>query len=242
MNNSVSQLTARAIDLPQQEQKIKIDAIPGYMHEVYEWAYVNPRNAYLLDREWVVNAILWGNSPKLRRALMTEIEPGSTVFQAAHVYGRMLSDLAQRIGTEGRLDLVDVVPVQANHAQQKLSRYLNAHVSVADAARRDGRRYDAVSCYFLLHEIPDDHKHAVVDTLLERMARGGKLVFLDYHRPANWHPLAPLMYLIFRTLEPFATSLTRNEISSYASHEDDYLWCKQTFFGGLYQKVVVTRR
>jgi len=195
-----------------------------------------------LDREWIVNFILWGNSPTLRAALLGEIEPGSTVFQAAHVYGRMLGDLAQKIGPQGRMDLVDVVPVQVSHAQQKLAGFANAYVRVDDAACRDGRRYDAVSCYFLLHEIPDDHKHTVVDALLERMAKGGKLVFLDYHRPAIWHPLSPLMHLIFRTLEPFAASLTRNEISSYASHADDYLWCKQTFFGGLYQKVVVTRR
>jgi len=242
MNHSVSQLSARTLQLPECESAAPDTTVPAYMHEVYEWAYLNPRNAWLLDRELVVNSILWGNSPTLRKALLQEIEPGSNVFQAAHVYGRMLKDLARRIGPEGRLEVVDVVPVQAEHAQRKLSGFLNAHVRIADAASHDGRRYDTVVCYFLLHEIPENHKRAVIDALLERLARNGRLIFIDYHRPAPWHPLGPLMYLIFRTLEPFATSLTRNPISSYARHADDYAWRKQTFFGGLYQKVVVQRR
>ncbi len=79
-------------------------------------------------------------------------------------------------------------------------------------------------------------------SLLGRLVVGGKAIFIDYHGPVSWHPLGALMRLVFRTLEPFATSLTHNEISSFASHHDNFDWRKQTFFGGLYQQVVARRR
>ena len=39
--------------------------VPAYMHEVYEWAYLNPRNVEFLDREFIVSLILWGNNQRL---------------------------------------------------------------------------------------------------------------------------------------------------------------------------------
>ncbi len=134
-----------------------------------------------------------------------------------------------------------MLPLQVELCQRKLNYFSNARVRIADAASRDERRYDAVVCYFLLHEIPEEYKHAVVDALLERLATGGKAVFIDYHRPSPWHPLGGFMRLVFRTLEPFASGLINNEISSFTTCRDDFQWTKQTFFGGLYQKVVATR-
>ena len=242
MDQLVSHPPVSAMPLPVRGQEKLDTSIPAYMQEVYHWAYLDTRNALLLDHEWVVNLILWGNSPALRKAVLSEIEPASQVFQAAHVYGRMQPDLARKIGPEGSLDVVDVVPLQVELCERKLHQFSNTQVRLADASSREDQRYDAVVCYFLLHEIPEEYKHAVVDALLERVVTGGKAVFIDYHRTAPWHPLGGLMRLVFRTLEPFATSLTENEISNYATCRDDFDWTKQTFFGGLYQKVVTTRR
>lgn len=50
------------------------------------------------------------------------------------------------------------------------------------------------------------------------------------------------MGLVFRWLEPFANSLIDSEIRAFASNPDTFTWTKETFFGGLYQKVVATRR
>ena len=41
-------------------------------------------------------------------------------------------------------------------------------------------------------------------------------MFVDYHRPQRWHPLAPVMALVFRWLEPFAPSLLDTPIESLA--------------------------
>ena len=50
------------------------------------------------------------------------------------------------------------------------------------------------------------------------------------------------MSLIFDLLEPFAKSLWENDIERFASSAVDFVWSKQTYFGGLYQKAIARRR
>jgi hypothetical protein len=73
------------------------------------------------------------------------------------------------------------------------------------------------------------------------LAPGGKIVFIDYHKPHWAHPLKGVMSLVFDTLEPFAKALWRNEIWHFASAAEDIVWRKETYFGGLYQKVVACK-
>ena len=216
-------------------------AIPAYLREVYGWAYLNPASARLLDRDAVVNAILLGNNRRLRRSLLCEIEPGQRVLQVAHVYGRLIPEIAQRVGRDGMLDAIDVVPLQAALCRRKLRGFPQASVRVADAADPGKGLYDTVACFFLLHELPDDRKRAVVDALLARAAPGGRVVFVDYHEPAGWHPLRGPMRAMMRRLEPFAESLWHHEIADFASAPGAYHWQKRTLFGGLYQKTVALR-
>ncbi|MBT6094673.1 MAG: class I SAM-dependent methyltransferase [Rhodospirillaceae bacterium] len=212
------------------------------MQDVYQWAYLDPHNARLLDKDFIVSTILLGNNRRLKRALLAEVGPGSTALQAAHVYGGLIPELARHIGHAGRLDVIDVVPLQAELCRQKLADLPQAEVFLADAAEFSGRQYDLVSCFFLLHELPDMTKHAVVDNLLSCLAEGGRAVFIDYHRPVNWHPLRPVMRMIYNLFEPFAASMWKNDICTFACDPGLYDWEKRTYFGGIYQKVVVTRR
>jgi len=220
----------------------KAAAIPAYLREVYGWAYLNRANARLLDRDAVVSAILLGNNRRLRRALIGEIAAGQQVLHVAHVYGRLIPELAARVGPGGRLDVIDLVPLQAALCRRKLRGFPQARVRIADAAQPGDGVYDVITCFFLLHEIPDERKRAVVDALLARVVPGGKVVFVDYHTPARWHPLRGLMRLVMGRLEPFAESLWHHEIAEFASVPGDYRWQKQTLFGGLYQKTVAYRR
>ena len=230
-----------ALDARRSSQRREATAIPAYLREVYGWAYLNRTNAYLLDRDAVVSAILLGNNRRLRRALLCEIDPGQRVLHVAHVYGRLIPELAGRVGRSGRLDVIDLVPLQAALCRRKLRGLPQAHVRVADAARPGDGMYDAVTCFFLLHEIPDERKHAVVDALLARVVPDGRVVFVDYHRPARWHPLRGVMRGLMNWLEPFAESLWRHEIAEFASASGAYRWEKQTLFGGLYQKTIAYR-
>ena len=215
---------------------------PAYLRETYYWAYLNPRNVRLLDRELVVSIILWGNHRRLRQAAFAELRPGQWVLQPACVYGDFSPALARHLGPRGRLDVIDVAPIQVTRCRRKLREFPQAQVRHADAARPGGELYDAVCCYFLLHELPDDYKRAVVGALLKSVVPGGKVVFLDYHRPHGAHFLKPVTSLVFDLLEPFAKGLWNHEIASYASAGRGFSWSKQTYFGDLYQKTIARRR
>ncbi len=217
-------------------------AIPAYLQSVYRWAYLDPTNVRLLDRDIVAATILFGNYDRLMRACLSEVSPGDRVLQAAHVYGRFIRKLAERVGPTGRLDVVDVVPLQAALCRRKLQGLAHARVRVADAADAGDERYDVASAFFLLHEIPDEQKRAVVDALLAQLAPGGKAVFVDYHGPAAWHPLRQPLRQMFRRLEPFAESLWHNPVAAFAADAGSFRWRTETFFGGVYQKTVAEPR
>jgi SAM-dependent methyltransferase len=212
--------------------------LPEYLSHTYTWAYLDPKNAERLDREFVVNAILWGNYRRLVRAACAEFRPGEHVLQAASVYGRQPEHLVQRLGPGGRLEVIDVSPLQVARLRRKLAAYPNASVRVADAAAPGTGSYDAVCCFFLLHEMPDDYKRRVVNALLARVKPGGRVVFVDYARPRWFHPLRGLMALVNAWLEPYAASLWRHPIRFFAEQPDSFRWRERRLFLGLYQVVV----
>ena len=216
-------------------------SIPQYIRAWYDWAYLDRRNARLLDHEAVVTAILFGNSSRLRRAVLSEIAPGQSVLQVAHVYGNLIPQIAGRLGPDGRLDVIDIVPLQAARCRHKLHGFPGAHVRVADASEPGEAVYDVVNCYFLLHEVPDDRKSAIVNALLRRVGPGGRVVFVDYHRPARGHPLRGFYRRLFERVEPYALAMWNREIREYATDASAFDWQKQTMFGGVFQKIVARR-
>lgn len=216
-------------------------AIPKYLSATYSWAYLSPRWLRLLDSQLVVSAILWGNYRRLCEAAIREIERSERVLQPACVYGGFSAALARRVGPAGRLDVIDVAPLQVENCRRKLDAYPQARVRHADAAAPGGEPYDAVCCFFLLHELPDDYKGRVVDALLAAVRPGGPVVFVDYHPPHRAHPLKLPLGLVFDTLEPFARTLWRRPIRDFARHGRDFSWRTETYFGALYQKTVARR-
>lgn len=215
--------------------------IPAYLKDHYWWAYLRSASLVVFDHTLVVSAILWGYYNRLKRAALAEIRPGQTVLQAACVYGDFSSCLARWVGTDGRVEVVDIAPLQVANCQRKLDEFPHAMVRLADAAALGGRTYDAVCCFFLLHELPDAHKCAVVDELLRSVAPGGRVIFVDYHKPHRLHPCKPITNFVFWLLEPFAKRLWLREIADFATDAGSFEWRKQTYFGGLFQKVVAER-
>lgn len=220
-------------------------AVPSYLSDTYTWAYLNHRTLPWLDRAEVVSAILWGNAGRLMRAAVMEFAPGQKVLQAACVYGDFSEMLARRVGGMGALDVVDVAQLQVDNARRKLARLPQARVRRADLAAADigvaPGSLDGVACFFLLHEVPGETRRRIVENLLGAVGVGGKVVFTDYHRPHSWHPLRPIMALVFRTLEPYAVSLQEENITDLSPRAGDFSWTKTTRFGGLYQQVVGVR-
>lgn len=217
-------------------------AIPEYLSSTYTWAYLNHRTLPWLDRSLVVSAILWGNADRLMKAAVAEFTSGQRVLQAACVYGELSPMLARRVGPEGALDVLDVAPIQIANVRRKLSTLPQARAQQADLTQPLDTTYQGVCCFFLLHEVPEDQRARIVDNLLAAVEPGGKALFVDYHRPRRWHPLGPVMNLVFRWLEPFAPSLLDVPIESLSARAGEFTWQRHTVFGGLYQHVVATRK
>lgn len=218
-----------------------VRAVPTYIEACYGWAYLDRRNARLLDREAVVTAILFGNSRRLRNSLLSDISSGQSVLQVAHVYGKLIPEIARTVGPSGHLDVIDIVPLQAALARRKLRGLGQTHVRIADASDPGEHAYDVVSCYFLLHEVPDDKKRTIVEALLQRVAPGGRAVFVDYHRPSRLQPLRGFYRRLFERVEPYALSMWDHDIREFAGDPSSFRWEKRGFFGGVFQKTVAYR-
>ena len=220
--------------------------VPEYLQKTYWWAYVHPNAVRVFERQWLVNLILWGNFARLRDAALQEMGEhiNARVLQVACVYGNFTEHLVKRLGPQGSLDVIDVAPVQITNLHSKLKdsrkvtvlRQDSTDMQFADASR------DAVVVFFLLHEQPAEVRQKTIAEALRVTRPGGKLIFVDYHKPVAWSPFRYIMVPILTMLEPFAMDMWRGEIvdwlpaGSPAANVE-----KHTYFGGLYQKVVITR-
>ena len=102
--------------------------------------------------------------------------------------------------------------------------------------------HDTVVVFFLLHEQPAEARRKTIAEALRVTRPGGKIVFVDYHKPVASSPFRYVMVPILSTLEPFAMDLWRRDIADWlpdSIHSTAKIE-KQTYFGGLYQKVVIT--
>ncbi len=222
-------------------------AVPRYLEQVYWWAYVHPNAVRLFEREWLVNLILFGNYGRLRDAALDEL--GATItgktLQVACVYGNLTPRLRERLAPEARLDIVDILPVQLKNLASKLPADDRIALLQGDSSSLEAAdaSYDQVLLFFLLHEQPEAVRRNTLAEAMRVVKPGGKIVIVDYHRPIDWHPLRLLMTGVFRKLEPYAMDLWNHEVSEFMPQRGVKLaaMTKQTYFGGLYQKLVLTR-
>jgi len=220
--------------------------VPHYLNAHYWWAYVNPDAVKLLDRQWLVNLMLWGNYARLRDAVLEEMGdalPGRTL-QVACVYGDLTSRLSARAAVGGGLiDIVDVLPIQLSNLRRKLPESTPARLLAMDSANLDlpDASYDRVLIFFLLHEQPRQYRERTLNELLRVARPGGKIIIVDYDLPRWWHPLRYIWRPLLAKIDPFALDLWRTEIAKWLPPGRDNGLHKQSFFGGLYQKVVITR-
>jgi ubiquinone/menaquinone biosynthesis C-methylase UbiE len=220
-------------------------AVPSYLQDTYWWAYIHPNAVSFFERQWLVNLILWGNFARLRDAALAELGsevPGRTL-QVACVYGNFSEHLAARVAPGGSLDVVDVLPIQLRNLRAKLpaSAPVNLHQHDSTALGFEDASYDQAILFFLLHEQPAAARRQTLREALRVVKPGGKLVLVDYHLPVRLHPLRYLFRPVLRTLEPFALDLWQHEIAEWLpAHIAPAQIRKQTYYGGLYQKLVIS--
>jgi ubiquinone/menaquinone biosynthesis C-methylase UbiE len=222
-------------------------SVPLYLAVHYWWAYVHPKAVKLFERQWLVNLILWGNYARLRDAALTELGDrlSGRILQVACVYGDLTNRLARQAARGGgAVDVIDVLPIQLTNLRGKLATDAPVRLLTMDSAdlRLPDASYDQALIFFLLHEQPPDYRERTISEVLRVVKPGGKIVILDYALPRWWHPLRYLWRPVLARLEPFALDLWRREIADWlpATFANRRLR-HGSFFGGLYQKVVVTR-
>ena len=223
-----------------------VPEIPEYLHDTYWWAYLHPKSFYFFEREWVVNLILWGNMRKLTESVLQEmtVEPNSRVLQVACVYGEFSNLVAAHLNRSGSsLDLVDVAPIQLENAKKKLAanRNIGFHHQDSSALTFPAGQFDQTVVFFLLHEQPEDVRRKTVEEAIRVTRPGGKVIFVDYHGPKQSNPMRYVMKPVLTLLEPFAMDLWRHELPAFMPASVRPEQVESTFyFGGLYQKVVVS--
>jgi ubiquinone/menaquinone biosynthesis C-methylase UbiE len=234
--------TVEATALP----ALKQASIPSYLENTYWWAYLHPRAVHIFERQWLVNLILWGNFAKLRDAALQEL--GATingrVLQVACVYGDFTEHLVRRLGPQGNVDVIDVAPIQIKNLHTKLTDMsrVNAQLQDSTALQFADGTHDSTVVFFLLHEQPADVRRKTIAEALRVTKPGGKLVFVDYHKPKSYSPWRYLMVPVLTILEPFAMDVWNHEIQSWLPEGAPVAKLeKQTYFAGLYQKVVITK-
>jgi ubiquinone/menaquinone biosynthesis C-methylase UbiE len=223
--------------------------IPDYLQDTYWWAYLHPKSIWFFERDWVVNLILWGNMKKLTGAVLreTRLAVRSRVLQVACVYGDFSNRLAAHLGRTGsRLDLVDVAPIQLRNAAHKLRQHNNIsfHHQDSSALAFPDASFDQTVLFFLLHEQPEAVRRKTISEAIRVTRPGGKIVFVDYHGPHRANPLRYLMKPLLAWLEPYAMDLWREGLPAFMPGDikQEQVDSRYRCCGGLYQKVVITRR
>jgi ubiquinone/menaquinone biosynthesis C-methylase UbiE len=222
--------------------------VPDYLSRLYWWAYVHPNAVRLFERQWLLNLILWGNFSRLRNSALDELgqEITGATLQIACVYGDFTPRLRQRLAPDASLDVVDVLPIQLDNLKRKLGKSDRVRLFCSNSeklAHAESGSYEQVILFFLLHELPEQTRVATMRETMRVLKPGGKLVIVDYHKPRAWNPLRYFMKPLLAWLEPYALALWQRELSEFmpaSSHK--YSIRKRTFFGGLYQQVVLDQR
>lgn len=220
--------------------------MPEYLEKTYWWAYTHPNAVKVFERQWLVNLILWGNFSKLRDLALNDMGHPihGQVLQVACVYGNFTEHVVRRLAPDAHLSVIDVAPVQIANLHEKLGHQPQVSVLQQDstAIQFADNSQDTVVVFFLLHEQPIEVRRKTVSEALRVTKPGGKLIFVDYHQPRASNPFRYIMVPILTTLEPFAMDLWNGQITDWLPGDSPVTKIeKQTYFGGLYQKVMITR-
>lgn len=219
--------------------------VPAYLQKIYWWAYVHPNAIKVFEREWLVNLILFGNYSPLRDAALEDIgaDAKGKTLQVACAYGDLTPRLRERIADDGQLHVIDVLPIQLQNLKRKLPADRRVSLIQRDSAALGflDDTYDRALVFFLLHEQPEAVRRRTLAEACRVVKPGGKVIIVDYHRPDNWNPVRHPLRALLKKLEPYADDLWNNEIETYLPNEIKFSNIeKKTYFGGLYQKIVLT--
>jgi ubiquinone/menaquinone biosynthesis C-methylase UbiE len=221
-------------------------AIPQYLQATYWWAYIHPRGVRVFERQWLVNLILWGNYKRLCDVVLQGYRQpvrGRTL-QIACAYGNLTQRLAENLGEDGTLEVIDILPIQLNNLARKLPKdhSIKLHCMDSTALNFPDRHFDHALLFFLLHEQPLATRKKTLAEAVRVIRPDGTLTIVDYAGPGWLNPLRYIMAPILSLLEPFARDLWKEELASWLPQDANItMVSKQCFFGGLYQIITLKK-
>jgi hypothetical protein len=126
--------------------------IPDYLRNVYAWEYLTPWLTGLLDRQVVVQAILWGNAQRLIRDVLAAVKSGDRIIRPAAVYGSFSRQLAEQIGRHERSDA-------RHHSVHAYTALADPAVADPGVAREDFARARAIARAASTDACPSDAQY-----------------------------------------------------------------------------------
>ena len=144
------------------------------------------------------------------------------------------------LGMLGSYTIVDILPNVIENCKEK---HLEQRINFVEANAKTNtkEKYDIIICYMLLHELPPITREKVLENIMNSLKSGGKAIFIDYNLPNHYNPLKYFIRAYNRLYQPFAEALWKNNIKDITPNAETCSWSKQTYFGGIYQKVVATK-
>ena len=140
--------------------------------------------------------------------------------------------------------MIDVLPVQIANLRAKLGPQSPVAVHRMDSAAMafDEGSFGSVVLFLLLHEMPETWRRATLAEAWRVTRPGGRIVIVDYAKPAWWNPLRYLMAAVLALLEPFALDLWRRPVRDYAPAEMFRAPVERaSACGGLYQILTIEK-
>ena len=216
--------------------------LPAYLTQIYGWLYQNPKLYNFLDNSFILNILTLGSHNILTEELKKEIYPHSHLLQIGVTLGNQIEKTYSALGMLGSYAIIDIIPEQLENCHEKhLEQQIKFIEGDASKEIKGDGEYDTIICYMLLHELPPYTRAVILNNIIKRLKLGGKAIFIDYHLPSSYNPLKYFVRAINRLYQPFAEALWKNSIKDLTPNAEKCSWSQQTYFGGMYQKVVATK-
>ena len=218
--------------------------IPTYSRVVYGDLYNNLDKSMANDSLFSANLRTFFQYDKLVEASLLPVKINQSVLQMGLVFGNQIDAVARRVGAYGQYDILDINGLQVSRCQEKYGNiYPALKIFKQDATTIDIKeQYDTVICFMLLQELPPASKAKVINKALSAVKPGGSVVFIDWHQPLFWHPLRYVVRMYNRLRHPFAEKLWDRDIQTFAKNKTAFTWRKSTYFGRMFQRLIVTRK
>lgn len=220
--------------------------VPAYQRIVEGEVYLNPKKCARRDNNISCMLRTFFQYKKLVAETVQELKKDQKVLQVGVVDGSEMDEVAMSLGAYGQYDIIDVNPMQIDRVTEKYWKlYQNMKLYKKDIASVDkGEGYDAVICFMVLSTVPSQTKSHIINQALRLAKVGGKVIFVDWHNPEEYHPLRYVVRMYNRLYHPFVERLWDRSIASYAKPEQRNLfdWKRTTYFGQMFQKTVAIKK